>query len=52
MVIMGAMVKLIPGADKTKYLEAIQHTFKSKYEKKPELEALNAKAFELGYGLA
>ncbi len=52
MVIMGAMVKYIPGIDKEQFLKAIQKTFKSKYEKKPELEALNARAFELGYQLA
>ena len=52
MIIMGAMVKSIPGIDKDKCLKAINKTFKSKYEKDPKLEALNIKAFELGYDLA
>ena len=52
MVIMGAMVKMIPGLDKAKFLEALKAQFKVKYEKDPELEAVNAKAFEIGYELA
>ncbi len=52
MIIMGAMVKEIPGLDKDKFLKAINKTFKSKYEKDPSLEALNLKAFEKGYSLA
>jgi 2-oxoglutarate ferredoxin oxidoreductase subunit gamma len=52
MVMMGAMIKFIPGLDKDKFLAAIDHTFKSKYEKEPALRDLNNKAFELGYKLA
>jgi 2-oxoglutarate ferredoxin oxidoreductase subunit gamma len=52
MVMMGAMVKLIPGLDKAKFLDALKKQFHSKYEKDPSLEPLNAKAFEIGYGLA
>ena len=52
MVIMGAMVKMIPGLDEAKFLEALKAQFKVKYEKDPELEAVNAKAFEIGYELA
>jgi 2-oxoglutarate ferredoxin oxidoreductase subunit gamma len=49
MIIMGAMVKNIPGMDKDRFLAAIKKTFKSKYEKDPSLEELNAKAFNIGY---
>lgn len=49
MVMMGAMVKMIPGLDKDKFLAALKHVFKSKYEKDPSLEELNAKAFHIGY---
>ena len=52
MVMMGAMVKVIPGLDKHKFLEALKKQFKSKYDKDPSLEGVNAKAFEIGYGLA
>ena len=52
MVMMGAMVKLIPHLDKAKFLGALKKQFQSKYDKDPSLEALNAKAFEIGYGLA
>ena len=52
MVMMGAMVKLIPGLDKAKFLGALKKQFQSKYDKDPSLEALNAKAFDIGYGLA
>jgi 2-oxoglutarate ferredoxin oxidoreductase subunit gamma len=52
MVMMGAMVSLIPGLDKAKFLDALKKQFQSKYEKDPSLESLNAKAFEIGYGLA
>ena len=52
MVMMGAMVKLIPGLDRGKFLDALKKQFKSAYAKDPSLEALNAKAFEIGYGLA
>jgi len=49
MVIMGAMVKHIPGLDKDKFLGALKHVFASKYAKDPSLEELNAKAFHMGY---
>jgi 2-oxoglutarate ferredoxin oxidoreductase subunit gamma len=51
MVIMGAMVKQIPGLDKTKFFGALEKQFKSKYEKDPSLKELNERAFEIGYGL-
>ena len=51
-VMMGAMVKLIPTLDKAKFLDALKKQFQSKYAKDPALEGLNAKAFEIGYGLA
>ena len=37
---------------KARFLDALKSQFKSKYDKDPTLEALNAKAFEIGYGLA
>jgi 2-oxoglutarate ferredoxin oxidoreductase subunit gamma len=49
MVMMGAMVKRIPGLDKDKFLGALKHVFASKYEKDPSLEKLNAEAFHIGY---
>jgi 2-oxoglutarate ferredoxin oxidoreductase subunit gamma len=52
MVMMGAMVKVIPGLDEAMFLDALKRQFKSRYDKDPTLEALNAKAFEIGYGLA
>jgi 2-oxoglutarate ferredoxin oxidoreductase subunit gamma len=52
MVMMGAMVKTIPGLDKAKFIDALKRQFKSKYDTDPTLEALNAKAFEIGHGLA
>ncbi len=51
MVIMGAMVKQIPGLDKTQFVSALEKQFKSKYEKDPSLKDLNERAFEIGYGL-
>lgn len=52
MVIMGAMVKLIPGLDKESFAAALDHVFASKYVKDPSLKELNHKAFERGYALA
>jgi 2-oxoglutarate ferredoxin oxidoreductase subunit gamma len=52
MIMMGAMVKTIPGLDKDKFLEGIEKQFKSKYDKDPSLKDLNATAFMKGYELA
>lgn len=52
MIMMGAMVKAIPGLDKDKFLSGIEKQFKGKYEKDPTLKDSNAKAFEMGYNLA
>lgn len=52
MVIMGAMLKLIPGLDKDKFESALDHVFASKYLKDPSLRELNRKAFDKGYELA
>lgn len=49
MIMMGAMVKMIPGLDKERFLQGIEKQFKGKYEKDPALKALNEKAFEIGY---
>ncbi|MEY4744657.1 MAG: hypothetical protein RL272_602 [Candidatus Parcubacteria bacterium] len=51
MIIMGAMLKCIPGLDKDSFAKALDKQFKSKYEKDPSLKALNEKAFNLGYDL-
>lgn len=48
-VIMGAMIKYIPGLKKDKFKEALKKQFKRHYKKKPELEELNEKALDLGY---
>ena len=52
MIVMGAMVKRIPGLDKDKFEAALDHVFASKYAKDPSLKELNRKAFEKGYALA
>ncbi len=52
MVMMGAMVKRIPGLDKDRFEAALDHVFASKYAKDPSLKELNRNAFEKGYGLA
>jgi len=51
MVLMGAMVALTPGLDKVSFSKALDKTFKEKYEKEPALQALNEKAFKIGYDL-
>ena len=52
MIIMGAMVKLIPGLDRNRFEAALDHVFASKYAKDPSLKELNRKAFDRGYALA
>ncbi len=52
MVIMGAMVKLIPGLEKDRFEAALDHVFAPKYAKDPALQDLNRKAFDKGYDLA
>jgi 2-oxoglutarate ferredoxin oxidoreductase subunit gamma len=49
MIMMGAMVKLVPGLDQEKFKEALEKTFKAKYEKDPSLKELNARALQIGY---
>jgi 2-oxoglutarate ferredoxin oxidoreductase subunit gamma len=51
MVVMGAMVALIPGVDKGAFTEALAHHFADKYERNPEMKALNEQAFSIGYDL-
>jgi 2-oxoglutarate ferredoxin oxidoreductase subunit gamma len=51
MIIMGAMLKFIPGMSKESFGKALDKQFKSKYEKDPALKALNEKAFNIGYDL-
>lgn len=51
MIIMGAMVKKIPGLDRHKFEAALDHVFAAKYAKDPSLQELNRKAFEKGYAL-
>lgn len=52
MIMMGAMVKAVPGLDKDAFLQGIGKQFASKYEKDTALKALNEKAFGIGYDLA
>ena len=52
MIMMGAMVKTIPGLDRDSFLAGIEKQFKSKYEKDPALKELNEKAFDIGYSHA
>jgi hypothetical protein len=47
----GRHVENDPWLDKAKFLDALKKQFKSKYDKDASLEALNARAFEIGYGL-
>ncbi len=51
MVIMGAMLRCVPGLDKASFGKALEKTFKEKYVKDPALKALNEKAFGIGYDL-
>lgn len=51
-IIMGAMVKHIPGLSEDGFKHAMKKTFAKHYKKKPELEALNEKAFDRGFELA
>lgn len=51
MVIMGAMLKHIPGMSEEGFEKALEKAFKSKYEKDPALRELNAKAVSIGYQL-
>ena len=52
MVIMGAMAALIPGLDRGAFTAALARHFADKYRLRPELQAQNERAFEIGYGLA
>jgi 2-oxoglutarate ferredoxin oxidoreductase subunit gamma len=52
MIILGAMLRLIPGMRKEEFGQALEKTFGEKYKKDPSLQALNAKAVDIGYGLA
>lgn len=52
MIMMGAMVKSVPGLDRDSFLAGIEKQFKPKYEKDPALKELNEKAFDIGYSHA
>ncbi len=52
MVIMGAMLRHIPGMSKDGFAQALEKTFKDKYVRDPALKELNEKAFGTGYDLA
>ncbi len=52
MVIMGAMLRFIPGLTVGGFDKALEKQFASKYAKDPALKELNDKAFGLGYELA
>lgn len=51
MIILGAMLRLIPGLEKETFGKALEKTFADKYKKDPSLKALNEQAFMLGYDL-
>jgi len=51
-VIMGAMIKYIPGLKKDKFKEALKKQFKKHYDKTPELAVLNEEALEKGYNVS
>lgn len=51
MVIMGAMLRFIPGMSADGFGKALEKSFGSKYARDPELKALNEKAFHVGYDL-
>lgn len=51
MVILGAMLKLIPGMSMESFGKSLEKTFKDKYEKDPALKELNEKALSIGYDL-
>jgi 2-oxoglutarate ferredoxin oxidoreductase subunit gamma len=52
MVVMGAMLRHIPGMDRASFDKALEMTFGKKYEKDASLRDLNKKAFDIGYDLA
>ncbi|MEK9152230.1 MAG: 2-oxoacid:acceptor oxidoreductase family protein [Patescibacteria group bacterium] len=51
MIILGAMLKLIPGMSKDSFAQSLEKTFKDKYVKDPALKELNEKALTIGYDL-
>ncbi|MDD5251626.1 MAG: 2-oxoacid:acceptor oxidoreductase family protein [Patescibacteria group bacterium] len=51
MIVMGAMLRLIPGLDKAAFSEALERQFKDKYERDPSLREMNQKGFDVGYEL-
>ncbi len=51
MIVMGAMLKLIPGLDKAAFSEALDKQFKDKYERDPSLREMNQKGLDVGYDL-
>jgi len=51
MIILGAMLKLTPGLSKDAFAQALEKTFRDKYERDPSLKELNEKALNIGYDL-
>jgi 2-oxoglutarate ferredoxin oxidoreductase subunit gamma len=51
MIILGAMLKLVPGMSKESFSKSLEKTFKDKYEKDPMLKELNERALTIGYEL-
>lgn len=49
MVIMGAMLRYLPGLTQEGFAGALEKTFKDKYVRDPELKALNEQAFKAGF---
>lgn len=52
MIMLGAMLKFMPGVEMGSFAKALDKTFKDKYAKDPSLKELNAKALDLGYKAA
>lgn len=51
MVMLGAMLRSVPGLPFETFSKALEKTFADKYEKDPELKALNEQALAIGYEL-
>ncbi|KPJ85138.1 hypothetical protein AMJ57_04230 [Parcubacteria bacterium SG8_24] len=51
MVIMGAMLKFVPGLSQEGFAKALEKTFKDKYERDASLRELNEQAFNIGHDL-
>ncbi|MFH2062577.1 MAG: 2-oxoacid:acceptor oxidoreductase family protein [bacterium] len=51
MIVLGAMLRFVPGLSEEGFAAALDKQFAVRYERDPELRALNRQAIDLGYGL-